>query len=132
MWYIYYHRLEKETATDSNIFAWKIPWTEEPSGLQSMGIAKSPMGLKSLSTYTFISLFLKKHLITVLQKTEFNPQLLTLSSCPAGTDTLRQRFRETWPPLRWAGDMRGTHYTPARLVQNSFSLLFTKLFYIPK
>ena len=41
MWYIYYHRLEKETATDSNIFAWKIPWTEEPSGLQSMEIKKS-------------------------------------------------------------------------------------------
>ena len=29
--------LEKETATHSNILAWKIPWTEEPGGLQSMG-----------------------------------------------------------------------------------------------
>ena len=29
--------LEKETATHSNILAWKIPWTEEPSGPQSMG-----------------------------------------------------------------------------------------------
>ena len=29
--------LEKETATHSNIHAWKIPWTEEPGGLQSMG-----------------------------------------------------------------------------------------------
>ena len=27
--------LEKEMATDSNIFAWRIPWTEEPGGLQS-------------------------------------------------------------------------------------------------
>ena len=24
-------------ATDSSILAWKIPWTEEPGGLQSMG-----------------------------------------------------------------------------------------------
>ena len=24
-------------ATHSSIFAWKIPWTEEPGGLQSMG-----------------------------------------------------------------------------------------------
>ena len=24
-------------ATHSNILAWKIPWTEEPDGLQSMG-----------------------------------------------------------------------------------------------
>ena len=27
--------LEKEMATHSSIFAWRIPWTEEPSGLQS-------------------------------------------------------------------------------------------------
>ena len=27
--------LEKEMATHSSIFAWKIPWTEEPGGLQS-------------------------------------------------------------------------------------------------
>ena len=29
--------LEKEIATHSSIFAWKIPWKEEPGGLQSMG-----------------------------------------------------------------------------------------------
>ena len=29
--------LEKETATHSSIHAWRIPWTEEPGGLQSMG-----------------------------------------------------------------------------------------------
>ena len=29
--------LEKETATHSSIHAWKMLWTEEPSGLQSMG-----------------------------------------------------------------------------------------------
>ena len=28
--------LEKEMATHSSILAWKIPWTEEPGGLQSM------------------------------------------------------------------------------------------------
>ena len=28
--------LEKEMATHSTTLAWKIPWTEEPSGLQSM------------------------------------------------------------------------------------------------
>ena len=28
---------EKETATHSSILAWRIPWTEEPDGLQSMG-----------------------------------------------------------------------------------------------
>ena len=29
--------LEKEMATYSNTIAWKIPWTEEPDRLQSMG-----------------------------------------------------------------------------------------------
>ena len=33
--------LEKEMATHSSILAWKIPWTEEPGGLQSMGLQKS-------------------------------------------------------------------------------------------
>ena len=29
--------LEKGIATHSNIHAWRIPWTEEPGGLQSIG-----------------------------------------------------------------------------------------------
>ena len=29
--------LEKEIVTHSSILAWKIPWTEEPGGLQSIG-----------------------------------------------------------------------------------------------
>ena len=28
---------EEGMATHSSIFAWKIPWTEEPGGLQSVG-----------------------------------------------------------------------------------------------
>ena len=30
--------LEKEMATHSSILAWRIPWTEEHGGLQSMGL----------------------------------------------------------------------------------------------
>ena len=33
--------LEEDTATHSSILAWRIPWTEEPGGLQSMGVTKS-------------------------------------------------------------------------------------------
>ena len=36
--------LEKEMATHSSILAWRIPWTEEPGGLWSMG-----------SQYSFVS-----------------------------------------------------------------------------
>ena len=32
--------LEKGMATHSNILAWRIPWTEEPEGLQSMGLQR--------------------------------------------------------------------------------------------
>ena len=32
--------LEKEMATHSSILAYRIPWTEEPGGLQSMGVTK--------------------------------------------------------------------------------------------
>ena len=37
--------LEKGTATHTSILAWRIPWTEEPSVLQSMG----PQGWTRLS-----------------------------------------------------------------------------------
>ena len=33
--------LEKEMATHSSILAWRIPWTEEPDRLQSMGSQES-------------------------------------------------------------------------------------------
>ena len=47
--------LEKEMATHSSILAWKIPWTEEPGGLQSMGsqrVGHDFMTSLSLSLFT--------------------------------------------------------------------------------
>ena len=41
--------LEKEMAIHSSTLAWKIPWTEEPGGLQSMGSQSQ----KQLSDFTF-------------------------------------------------------------------------------
>ena len=35
--------LEKEMAVHSRNLAWRIPWTEEPGGLQSMGSQESDM-----------------------------------------------------------------------------------------
>ena len=32
-----YHALEKALATHSSTLAWKLPWTQEPGGLQSVG-----------------------------------------------------------------------------------------------
>ena len=36
----HFHALEKEMVTHSSILAWKISWTEEPGGLQSMGLQR--------------------------------------------------------------------------------------------
>ena len=45
--------LEKEMATQSSVLSWRIPWTELPGGLQSMGFTKSRT---QLSDFHFIYL----------------------------------------------------------------------------
>ena len=42
--------LEKEMTSHSSILAWEIPWTEEPGGLQSMGLQK--VGYDQLTEHT--------------------------------------------------------------------------------
>ena len=43
---------EKEMATHFSILAWRIPWTEEHGGLQSMGVAKSQPRLSNSTART--------------------------------------------------------------------------------
>ena len=71
--------LEKEMATYSSILAWKIPRTEEPGGLQSMGLQRVGHDWKHTHTHTH------GHLINLQQ------QCLSLS-CLEGE-------AETWKPL---------------------------------
>ena len=59
--------LEEEMATHSSILVWRIPWTEEPGGLQSMGLHKSWTQLSN-STMTTKSLALKVHLMLNILK----------------------------------------------------------------
>ena len=48
-------QLEKEMAIQSSTLAWKIPWTEEPGGLQSVhGVAKSRIGLSDFTRFTCV------------------------------------------------------------------------------
>ena len=49
------NRLEKGMATHSSILAWRIPWTEEPGGLQVMGLQR--IG-HNQATNTFTSLYI--------------------------------------------------------------------------
>ena len=50
--------LEKGMATHSSILAWRIPWTEEPGGLQSMGLQRS--NTTDRLTLSLCFFFLKK------------------------------------------------------------------------
>ena len=43
--------LEKGMATHSSILVWRIPWTEEHGGLQSMGLKESDMSEGLTLTY---------------------------------------------------------------------------------
>ena len=42
--------LEKEMATHSSILAWRIPWTKEPGGLQSVGSQRVGIGWPKLES----------------------------------------------------------------------------------
>ena len=42
--------LEKEMATHFSILAWRIPWTKEPGGLQSMGSQRVGIGWTKLES----------------------------------------------------------------------------------
>ena len=55
--------LEKAIAPHSSTLAWKIPWVEEPGGLQSMGVAKSRTQLSDF-IFTFHFHALEKEMAT--------------------------------------------------------------------
>ena len=66
--------LEDNTASHSSILAWKIPWTEEPGGLQSTGSQKVRQDWSDLShSYIFITVVLFLSLP--------NPMLYVTSFC---------------------------------------------------
>ena len=53
------HYLEKEIPTHSGILAWKIPWTEEPGRLQSMGSqSRTRLSHQPAQTTTVLTSFL--------------------------------------------------------------------------
>ena len=55
LWAIKLHVLEKAMAPHSSTLAWKIPWTEEPDGLQSIRLWRVGHGwVTSLSLFTFM------------------------------------------------------------------------------
>jgi len=80
--------LEKKMATHSSILAWKIPWTEEPCGLQSMGVARIRHDLATKPTIDHgprVCLFIAcpsthSHLDLTFTEAEVSPVLFTLAA----------------------------------------------------
>ena len=99
--------LEKEMATRSSILAWRIPWTEEAGGLQSMGL-QSPTLLSTQHSGSFVlagtpSLWLVPHR-RLLYPSGFTSNVtsqkerpsLTVSSQPV-TQSIPLPHGEEWP-----------------------------------
>ena len=53
--------LEKEMATHSSILVWRIPWTEKPGGLQSVGSQKSRTRLSDFTLTFTLEMCLRLH-----------------------------------------------------------------------
>ena len=53
--YMYTYILEEEMGTHSSILAWRIPWTEEPGGLKSMGSQSQTQLSNLVHTHIYIS-----------------------------------------------------------------------------
>ena len=63
--------LEEKTTTPSNILTWEMPWTEEPGGLQSMGVTKSRTQLSDrahMHTQCLLEIIKKRETLVISEK----------------------------------------------------------------
>ena len=78
--------LEKEMATCSSILAWEIPWTDEPGGLQSMGLQRVGRNLVTKQQCIYVSLLSLPNLGSIdpsfpaFKHRWINPTCLVISS----------------------------------------------------
>ena len=89
--------LEEEMATHSSTLAWRIPWTEEPDGLQSMGLQR--VGHDWVTEHTYVYLYI--HTLCVLVSGE--PWLIH-SSCEAGRRSFNSR--QVHQPVQFPSSQR--------------------------
>ena len=70
--------LEKEMATHSRILAWRIPWTEEPGGLQSMQLQR--VGHDCSSSYHILVFLCLSYFPRMIISSLFWPYSVTLKA----------------------------------------------------
>ena len=81
--------LEKEMATHSSILAWRIPWTEEPGGLQFMGSQRVRQDLVTEQQQTscqYISVPFHREGRKRAQSREVVPRFPLTNSVPGGVE----------------------------------------------
>ena len=87
--------LEKEMPTHSSILAWRIPWTEEPGGLQSM----ESQSWTQLSDFTFTNkkfkIWKKKHKCRPQKKQSLVPDVWSLLAVYSQLPTFLHQQRST-------------------------------------
>ena len=125
--------LEKEMATHSSTLAWKIPWTEEPGRLRSMGLQR--VGQDSV---TSLLVSLSRHIITKLRFLSRQPDVISIQLWSLGMNSLQlashlQTFHMTHPSLALPSDLRAppwvfpysksTHGLDSRLASTFFRAL---------
>ena len=77
----------EEMATHSSILAWKMPWTEEPVGLQSTGSQRIRHGGHGSSSYCTNKGFLEELLVKsccTCEEIRCKPGLLVFTESPLG------------------------------------------------
>ena len=81
--------LEREMATHSNTLAWRIPWTEEPGGLQSKGLQRVGHNLatKQQEVPFYFVLSKKSYFKMVPRLHGFDPEPLRKQGWEAESDT---------------------------------------------
>ena len=77
--------LEKEMATHSSVLAWRIPWTEEPDELQSMGL-QNRTRLSNWHTQKNLMHF------TYLKSVEIDHKVITFCTFPVSPSSLLSSF----------------------------------------
>ena len=81
--------LEKKMATHSSVLSWTIPWTEEPGGLQSMGVTKESDMTEQISTHTHTHTGTRAHARTHTHSGQL--RILTSHGCSMATSDIRHR-----------------------------------------
>ena len=81
---------EKEMAAHSSIVAWKIPWTEEPGRLQSMGLQRVRHDWVTEQNWTEVTLFLNEWMDEVAQ---FCPTLCNPMDCSLPRSSIHGIFQ---------------------------------------